>query len=122
MQTTDEKKIAVDADSPFTTAVGSTCPALDTKNEFDKPCPGNITGDALKDHPVHEWVLNHLPWESEEQKAKFISLIVADARVEQLKAEKESSSQDTTLKRRTRRRTAKPYAREQVKDSTKQGP
>lgn len=82
--------------------------------KFDDPCPPWIPGDSKSETSVNEWVLNHLPFRSEEQRDAFHQQLVKDQRMKERKVK----SKTLPLKKKKKPAT-KGGARLAVKESTK---
>lgn len=90
-----------------------------TASPHDAPCPGTITGDPDEDYNVNNWVFNHLPFRDEVQRQKFLSMLIADARIEELVDQKKGGKAKKVRKSRTSTTEKNPYHRTSIKDSSK---
>lgn len=84
------------------------------KEPHDAPCPKQTAADIKDDHPINEWVLNHLPL-SEAQKERFVLELKGDA----LKAEHAKKSARVKLIAQRIKSTTSGDTRGSIKDTTK---
>jgi len=68
-------------DGPFSGTIDDLFPAIQSSyidKRHEMPCPIQKTEDIADDHEVNEWVLNHLPFGSNEQRLAFMASLVSD--------------------------------------------
>ena len=75
------------------------------------PCPTDT-------HGLNEWVLNHLPFGSEEQKKKFLDDLIKDQKIEESRRKREERIQKIK-KEGVVTRTDSTRAKISIKESTK---
>lgn len=80
---------------------------------MDAPCPSLTAEDISMDHDINEWVLNHLPFRSEEQREAFVKKLILDQKV------KERKEKDSKKKKEAKKRQTLPAGRVGVKELTK---
>lgn len=113
---TDTKKESDELIPPILRRVYHVEPRTCGKSPMDVPCPPLTTDDISTDHAINEWVLNHLPFRSEEQREAFAKKLMLDQKVKE-KKEKELKRKKAVQKRKTL-----PAGRVGVKELTKHFP
>lgn len=82
---------------------------------LDTPCPTQSTDKIEDDYEVNNWVLNHLPFKTYEQKVEFVKVILADQRkaalAEEKAKKKEKAKEEEKKKKKTKRRKCKTLPR-----------
>lgn len=91
---------------------------------LDTPCPEQTAKSLPDDYEVNNWVLNHLPFRSEEQRADFTKKLLLDQTVKEKKEKKQKKKKGSKtmpkLSRESSTRKLPDFStRGSVKDITK---
>lgn len=94
----DDKKRDLSIPKPILSRIES----MDTSGlalaKMDAPCPKQTAEDISMDHAINEWVLNHLPFRSEEQREDFVKKLIKDQKVKE-KIEKKGKAAKEKIKK-----------------------
>lgn len=100
-------------DGMIITDIIPTMPCYDEKTEWTYPCPKDSQG-------MNEWVLNHLPLFTNEQKEKFLNDLKKDQNIKEKKEKGDKIKKELNKKDKKQPRLVRTYSRKlSVKDSTK---
>lgn len=79
---------------------------------LDTPCPPQSCENVADDYDVNNWVLNHLPFKTYEQKQEFVKQLLADQRRQQILQEKtEKVQKETKEKTKAKKKRGKKKGR-----------
>lgn len=116
----DEKSVPLD-ESKLSLPIPMTSSSLYNPHTIrcylDTPCPVSQTVDIADDFEVNQWVLNHLPFKTVEQRIEFVKTLMADQRKAELGAKSKEKMEDykKTEKKKKKKKTLSRH-RKSVKD------
>jgi hypothetical protein len=85
------------------------------KCDLDIPCPTSSCDDISQDYEVNNWVLNHLPLKSYEQKEEFAKLLLADQRKQEIKEQSAKKAETTKVAEKKKKGRGKKKPRQKRK-------